>query len=798
MSESPERAACWEREYRTLLESLPDAVFVQDMHGRVLLVNEAAQRLSGFAKHELLGINMRQLLTPQSYIDLCDLLAPAETGLKPSWCIAELVNLSGTHISVELHPSVVSDGGRCHLIARELTEHNLSVEAAHNSESRFRLMAKNLTDMVLAYDMQRRLIFANPAARDLTGYSPEDLEREQFICWIHPDDRERMLSHWDRLFIGESFYEEEYRLVTKDGRIKWAVASWGPIVNDHGEQVGVQGRERDVTERKLAEETWHQTEQRLRIDEERYRALFENSPFPMWEENFSSVKEYLELLLRSGVHDLREYLNTNREAVEECLRRVKVIDVNRAAREFYGTADKQQLLESLPQLFDDQAFETFRDEIATLAETNSVFKTEFLARTLKGEPRSVSMIVTVTGSPNLDWSRVIVSFFDITDRKHLEEQVLQSQKLESLGRLAGGIAHDFNNLLTVINGYSDWLLKQLDPQDTVGSCIAAIKSAGERGAELTQQLLAFSRKQPAQLRPMSVNVLVQESQELLRRMIGADVTLTLSLEPDLGAVKADQGQMHQVLMNLVMNAREAMPGGGALTIETANVCLGTSLQEQNTPGGRPFVRLSVVDTGQGIDEPTRKHLFEPFFTTKSVRKGTGLGLATVFGIVTQAGGHISVTSEAGKGAAFKIYLPSIDSPAMHEDVRRDDVDSFHSSGTVLVVEDQEEVRRLTCILLRELGFDILATADASEALMIMEQHGSRIQILLTDIIMPGMNGRELAERLLHTYPALKVIFMSGYTDRVMGENGEIEASLAFLPKPFTRAKLIEVLRKVAN
>ena len=392
----------------------------------------------------------------------------------------------------------------------------------HN-ETRFRLMAKNLTEMVLAYDMNRRLTFANAAAESLTGYTVDELEYRQFICWVHPEDRDRMLGHWDRLFEGKSFHEEEYRLITKDDRLKWVAASWGPILDDTGRQVGVQGRERDITDRRMAEETLRQSEQSLRISEERYRTLFEDSPFPMWEEDFSRLKKYLDGLAARGVTDLRAYLTAHREVLMECLRRIRVLDVNRAAREFYGATSKEELLGDLNQIFDETAYESFCDEIAVLAENNSIFQNELQTRTLNGEERSVGMIVSLADTPNRDWSRVIVSFFDITDRKRLEEQFLQSQKLESLGRLAGGIAHDFNNLLTVINGYSDLLLSGLEPGSPVRHSLVEIHNAGKRGAELTQQLLAFSRKQVAQLRPVNLNALTMSPRPCCTAFIGEDI-----------------------------------------------------------------------------------------------------------------------------------------------------------------------------------------------------------------------------------------------------------------------------------
>jgi two-component system, cell cycle sensor histidine kinase and response regulator CckA len=655
-------------------------------------------------------------------------------------------------------------------LARESEAREKLELALHHSDARFRSMARNLTEMVLAYDMERCLTFVNPAAFTLTGYGPSDFEQNQFICWVHPEDRDRMLGYWDRLFEGHSYHEEEYRLVTRDGRVKWMAASWGPILDEGGRQVGVQGREREVTHRHMAEET-------LRIREERYRSLFEESPFPMWEEDFSRVKLFLEELTASGVVDVGAHLRANRADAEECVRRIRVIGVNRAAREFYG-ATREQLMGDLTRIFDDAGYEVICDELAELTRNNSTYRTEFETKTSRGDVRTVTMIVSLEPSPG-DWSRVIVSFFDITDHKRLEEQMLQSQKLESLGRLAGGIAHDFNNLLMVILGYSDLLLADKALAQSAIRGLREIRNAGERGAELTQQLLAFSRKQIGQPRVLHMNELIRESFGMLQRVIGEDIELVVRLEADAWTVRADRGQMHQVLINLVINGREAMPSGGVLTIETSNL----------VEAGGEFLRLTVRDTGVGMDDVTRRHVFEPFFTTKNSSKGTGLGLSTVFGVVTQAGGHLTVSSEPGNGSAFNLYLPRHQAQPGSESVRQAPLCPTNPGGTVLLVEDQPDVRRLADVILTSMGFDVLQAEDGFQALALAQSHAGPIGMMLTDVIMPGMNGRELAERLRQSRPETRVLFMSGYTDRIMSPDGILDPSVAYLQKPFTADQL---------
>uniref|UniRef100_Q021T1 histidine kinase n=1 Tax=Solibacter usitatus (strain Ellin6076) TaxID=234267 RepID=Q021T1_SOLUE len=666
------------------------------------------------------------------------------------------------------------------LLTREIGARKRAEEALSQSEARFRFIVKGFSEMVLAYDMDRRLTFVNAAAQSLTGYSAAELQQEGFICWVHPDDRGRMLGYWDRLFTGLSFQEEEYRLVTRDGRVKWMSASWGPLMDDNGRQVGVQGREREVTERRMAEET-------LRIREQRYRTLFEESPFPMWEEDFSEVKRFLDALRARGIREVGSHLMQNREDLAECVRRIRILDVNHAARQFYGVSTKDELMGDLSRILDEEGWDVICAEMASLADGASMFKAEFETRTILGEQRTVSMIVSLEPSPG-DWSRVIVSFFDITDRKRLEEQFLQSQKLESLGRLAGGIAHDFNNLLMVITGYSELLLSDAGLSQRTMTGLREIRCAGDRGAELTGQLLAFSRKQIGHPRALDLNALVRESQGMLERLLGEDVRLAVSLDPAASAIRADRGQMHQVLMNLVVNAREAMPEGGTLWIETANV----------TEGGLGYVRLRVADTGVGMDERTRLLVFEPFFTTKGASKGTGLGLATVFGVVTQAGGHISVTSEPGHGAVFNLYLPGVALPSNGDAALETKVKTSAGWGTLLVVEDQEDVRRLAVLILEGLGYTVLEAANGNEALDVAREHQGCIRLMLTDVIMPGMNGRELAEQMTAIRPEMKVVFMSGYTDRIMSPDGVLDSSVHYLQKPFAAEQLNAKIREVLD
>jgi len=517
------------------------------------------------------------------------------------------------------------------------TERGLALRAA---EQKLRVMANNLREMVLAFDMDRKLIYANPAVENLTGYPLDEYTMRGFIDWVHPDDHARMLTRWEDIFKGSSFQDEEYRLLRRDGALRWVSASWGPILDETGTQVGVQGSEHDITDRKRAEEA-------LRESQERY---------------------------------------------------------------------------------------------------------------------------------------------------------LQAQKMESIGRLAGGVAHDFNNLLTVINGYSDMIQKDLPAGHELGLAAGKICLAGQRAAELTKQLLAFSRRQIVAPLAINLNSVVTECRSMAERLLGEEIQVTVTLEPSLGMVMADPGQMHQVLMNLLVNARDAMPGGGCVFVRTKNVEVRGSSNPDSTPG--PAVLLEIVDFGVGMTEETRRNLFEPFFTTKGIGNGTGLGLATVYGIVRQSQGWIDVHSELGKGTSFHIYLPRTSDERQPESVAEPEAACSRGAETVLIVEDQSDLRCLAVQILESAGYRTLEAVDGPRALEIAQSFAGCIDVLVTDVVLPGMNGRQLAERLRAARPDVKVLYTSGYTYDVIAHRGVLDDDISYLPKPYSpnalRAKVRNVISAAAK
>lgn len=447
--------------------------------------------------------------------------------------------------------------------------------------------------------------------------------------------------------------------------------------------------------------------------------------------------------------------------------------------------------------------ETLPHEYANLWQTIShggEWRGELHNRKKNGDLWWASASISPVTDSEGNTTNYLAIYEDITGKKHqeealkqTEEKFRQSQKMEAIGSLAGGVAHDFNNLLSVIIGYADLMAMELKKEDPLRSNVDQIRKAGTRAADLTRQLLAFSRKQVMQPRVLDLNQVIGESSKMLQRLIGEDIELALFLDPALGKVKVDPGQLTQVILNLAINARDAMPTGGKLTIETTNVTLDEAYAETHvyaTPGS--YVLLSISDTGCGMSEEVLSHIFEPFFTTKDRGKGTGLGLSTVYGIIKQSGGNIEVSSELKNGTTFDIYLPQVEAPVEAAEQQLASNQRVRSE-TILVVEDDEMVRSLASHMLRKRGYRVLEASNGGEALLICEEHSGPIHLLLTDVIMPHLSGRALAHKLASMRPDMKVLYMSGYTDNIILPHGMMEAKIAFIQKPFTPEELLHKL-----
>jgi signal transduction histidine kinase/ActR/RegA family two-component response regulator len=430
---------------------------------------------------------------------------------------------------------------------------------------------------------------------------------------------------------------------------------------------------------------------------------------------------------------------------------------------------------------------------------------ELLARSREGEWHTIradgyvfELIARPTQAACGDVKTVLV-IRDMTREREMQRRMWQQDRMAAIGQLAGGVAHDFNNLLTVIKGFVSFALEELAPGDPVREDLQQVTEAADRASSLTNQLLIFSRQQVLQPGVLDLNAVILGVEKMLRRLIGEDVKLDTALDPSLGQVKADRGQIEQVIMNLAVNARDAMPQGGQLILETENVVLDDAYVRDH-PGAEPgvYVMLAVSDSGVGMSEQVKAHIFEPFFTTKKAGKGTGLGLATVWGIVKRSGGHVEVYSELGIGTTFKVYLPRIEEKAQVDDRQQTENASWHGTEAILLVEDEESVRKLACRTLKERGYTVLTASHPDKALALGARHPDPIRLLVTDVVMPGMGGRDLAERMTQSHPEMKVLYVSGYTDDAIARHGVLDPDAAFLPKPFTLAALAHKVRQVLD
>jgi PAS domain S-box-containing protein len=492
-------------------------------------------------------------------------------------------------------------------------------------------------------------------------------------------------------------------------------------------------------------------------------------------------------------------LESASQAIVSIDRGGRIVLINRRAEEIFGYTREELIGARIEMLLPDSKRATHsrdRDDYFARPRTRPMgIGMDLSGRRKDGSEVPVEVSLSYV---DIDEGTFAIAFVsDISQRKHLEEQLLHAQKMEAVGRLAGGVAHDFNNMLTVISGYNRMILDELSPMDPLRGYAEEILKAADRAGALTNQLLAFSRRQIMQPRVINVNAVLMQTQKMLQRVIGEDIELHLNLSVNVGNIKADPGHVEQAIVNLAVNARDAMPLGGSLTIETADVVLDEHYARTHM-GVKPgdFTMIAVSDTGHGMDAETRRHIFEPFFTTKEKGKGTGLGLATVYGMVKQTGGDIWVYSEPGQGTTFKLYFPRVAEPVT--DGGPNDPQTARRSGgeTILVVEDEKAVRELTVRILQQLGYTILTACSGAEALEISRSHDGHIDLLLTDVVMPNMSGRQLADHLQGTRPDTKVLFLSGYTENTVVHHGVLDAGVDFLPKPFSRENLSKKLREV--
>jgi PAS domain S-box-containing protein len=628
------------------------------------------------------------------------------------------------------------------IVDRRYSAQALELEAA---EQRYRLLFERSLAGMIRTTLDGKVLDCNDACARMFGYA----SREELIAstvtnrCFHLEDQDAFIA---RLKDEKSLTNYEHCLRRKDGSPVWLLGSAHLVEGEDGAPAVNEETLIDITERRKAEEI--------------FRTAFNANPEPI---TIATIAE-------------GRYIDVNESFLRVTgHRREEVIGRTSLELEFWKSPEDRARL------------------IEMLWEQNSVRDLEITYRTKSGEERIAldsADVIEIAGQ-----ECVIAILRDITEKKFLEKQLRQTQKMEAVGQLSGGIAHDFNNLLGVIIGYSEILEQRLPQDHPLRKECGQIKKAGQSAASLTRQLLAFSRQQVLEPKVLDLNAIVLQVEKMLRRLIGEDIDLRATFGPALGCIKADQSQIEQVIINLAVNARDAMPQGGKLMIETSNVDLDEDYARRHPPQQPgPYVQLTVADTGMGMDAETQSRIFEPFFTTKELGKGTGLGLSTVYGVVRQSGGHIWVYSELGQGTSFKIYLPRVGKAALADNPAPGLALSSRGTGTILLVEDEDALRELTRSLLEGDGYTVLEAERPDKAIEIALGHRGPIHLMLTDMVMPGMNGRVLAANLAAMRPTMKVVYMSGYTG--FTHPGLADSGATLLSKPFTRDALLRKLHEV--
>jgi PAS domain S-box-containing protein len=750
-----------EERVRLLLDSTGEAIYGINLEGNCIFCNPACVRLLGYDNsNNLLGKQMHSLIhhtradgTPYPIEECPNYLAFRE-GKSTHLDDEVLWRRDNSSFAAEYWSYPMLQNGK--LIGSvvtfvDITERKRAEQELRKSEARVRQLVESNIIGIAISDLTGRLIDANGAFLELVGYTRDDLVSGEM--------------RWDALTPPE-YYDSDRRAV-EQLRSKGVAAPWEkqfshkngsrvPVLIGIATLVAASGDVEcvsfvlDIGERKKSEE---------------------------------SLRRIAEVVESS--HDA---------IISETLDGI-VLSWNLGAQRMYGYSSAEMLGKSLSIIVPPDRQSEFQDILTKIRSGHKIEQLETIRLRKDGQQLSIALTVSPIKDAHGQLVGASVIARDITESKRMEEMFLQAQKMEAVGRLAGGVAHDFNNLLGVIIGYGEIVEGSLNKDNPLRAKVEQITKAGRRAAGLTRQLLAFSRQQIIEPTIVSLNSIVADVQKMLQRLIGEDIELTIVLCPRLASTKADQGQIEQVIMNLAVNSRDAMPDGGTLTIETANV----ELDERYTlshPGLVPgsYVMLRVTDTGTGMDAETQKHIFEPFFTTKEQGKGTGLGLATVYGVIKQSGGCISVNSELGQGTIFEIYLEQVHvAPEMEQQTLELD-DLCEGTETVLLVEDEESLRTLTRDVLLESNYTILEASDGLEALEIARQHKGPIHLLLTDVVMPRMSGPALAKQLAIQNPEVKVLFMSGYTGNTY-KNESVEAA-SILRKPFTRRDLNQKVREV--
>ncbi len=785
-----------EHQFRLFIDSVKDyAIFVLTPEGIIQTWNAGAERIKGYRSDEIIGQHFsifytaedRQSGKPASELALATSLGRKEdegyrvrkdgSTLWANVVITALRDESGHLIGFgkvtrdltdrkraedELRNSNAALDQRVRERTAELVRLN---EEVRTNEEQFRLMIEGVKDYAIyTLDPEGHVTSWNDGAARIYGYSTEEIIGQHRSRFFTADEIASGLpmSEMKEAAAVDRFSEEAWR-VRKDGSVFWANGTMTVRRDHEGKVCGFVKVVRDLTERKRAETELQKNLEAIQLRDRAIRAVSQGILITDPHDSDNGI-----IYASPGFENLTGY------------RTDEVVGMN--SRFLFGPKTDREVVKQLLEV----------------SQSRKPTTVEILNYRKCGTPYWSAVSVTPVNNDQGELVHFVEVHTDITERRILEEQVRQSQKMEAIGQLASGVAHDFNNLLTIIFGYGEILLNSLPANDPQRELVSEICHAGERAAGLTRQLLSFSRQTVMELKVLSFNTVVQEAEKLLRRIVGEDIRLATILDPNIGRVRVDPHQMGQVLLNLAVNARDAMPRGGHLTIETKNVELDEAYVNTHVEvqAGRHAV-LSVSDNGTGMIPEVRARIFELFFTTKPVGKGTGLGLSVVHGIIKQCSGQIGAYSEPGIGTTFKIYLPTVDEAiASVTDIHAPTKEQVNE--TVLVVEDEDGVRKIAVRALQSQGYHVLEADSGKQALQVVTGHNGRIDILVTDVVMPEMSGRQLAESLRMRLPELKILYQSGYTDDAVIRHGILEAEVAFLQKPYTPMNLIKKVREVLD
>jgi PAS domain S-box-containing protein len=760
---SPKKKALEVRtQLAAIVESSEDAIISKSLDGTIQTWNGAAARLFGFTPGEALGQPIGIIIPPELHDEDRIMFERLRKGERIVNFETTRMTKGGDRLFVTLTISPLRDAEGtitgASAVLRDVTDRKLAEARLRDAMERFRGVVDQAVDAIVTINARGIVETINPAVTRIFGYTPEEVVGRN-VSMLMPQPYR---GEHDQ-YIGRYLRTGEARIIGI-GREVFGLRKDGtrfPIELSVSEIRVASGRLftgmiRDITERRMAEEALHLRDRAIQAVDQGIiitSPSLPDNPITYANRGFEKVTGYLQ----------SEILGRNCRFLQ--------------GRDS-DPAQVAKVREAVRQGRDCKV------ELVNYKKDGSPFWNALSITPIRDESGALTHFVGVQ--------------MDISGRVKLEEQLRQAQKMEAFGQLAGGVAHDFNNLLTIINGYSEYLLEGMESDSQARGPIEAILDAGERAGGLTTQLLAFSRRSVLEPVVLEPNAVVTDTAKMLQRLIGEDIRLVTSLAPQTGRVKVDPGQLGQVLMNLAVNSRDAMPTGGRLTIETRDVVL-----EESQVGGRDmapgeYVIIAVSDTGTGMPPEVKARVFEPFFTTKGPGKGTGLGLATAYGIIKQSGGHMDAYSEVGVGTTFKIYLPAVPesekpkaSPALPATIRG-------GSERVLLVEDQPDVRQLALVALQSHGYRVLEATDGEDALRRVETDRPALDLIVTDVVMPGLSGREVAERLARTYPGIKVLYTSGYTDDAVVRHGILQADVAFLRKPYTPLSLARKVREVLD